>query len=406
MPSTFYYTARTIEGAFVSGVLEAADRQQALAHLRMRDLAVTSVGNDATRTGRFAAFFSLLPISSRARNAMLCSLATLVRAGVPLLQSLRIVTEQASDKRLQEALRSVSCDVEAGLSFSSALSRRPSEFPRLFVAMIRAGERAGALDDVLVRIADLVDREHALGKRIRAALSYPAVVGVAALALLLFLITSTVPAFADLFEQMHVAVPLATSVLIRIGVAAQHPMTWAAGLVTAAASLTALMLARRSAIGTEVLDRVTLAIPFVGALVLKGSLARYARTLGALLSSGVPLLDALPSAAEVVLNRQLASAIQRADGVLREGGTVAMAIESARIYDPVSLALLRVGEETGMLDRMLERIAEHHELDVETTVAALTSVIEPCLIIGLGAVIGTIVGSILIPLYAMIGSIK
>jgi len=285
------------------------------------------------------------------------------------------------------------------------MARRPREFPQLFVAMVRAGEVGGALDAVLERLAELVERHHALRKRVQSALTYPAIVTCAALCLVLFIVVSCVPGFGAMFAQMRVPLPPATQALIATAALLQRPWVWAALASAPVAALAAWRLAQRHERVAALCSRAAFALPLAGALMRRAILARIARTLGTLLASGVPVLLAL-AAAEDVADDALYRACMADVGVaLAEGNAMASALERSGLFEALAIQLVRVGEESGALDAMLLRVAEYYELDVETSLAALSSVIEPALILFLGAVVGLIVASVLLPLYSMIGSI-
>jgi type IV pilus assembly protein PilC len=228
----------------------------------------------------------------------------------------------------------------------------------------------------------------------------------AAIGLVLFLVSNTVPAFAALFVQMHVTLPFTTRVLLAAGSALQSPVAYVAAGAVVTLAIAAWSIAKRSTGASYIVDRTSLIVPVFGNIVRKSILGRFARTLGTLLRAGVPLLAALDASQEVVTNASYASAVIDIKDDLAQGATMTAALERAGLYDDIGLALIRVGEETGALDRMLIRIAEYYEVDVESAIASLSGILEPVIIVVLGAVVGTIVGSILIPLYSMIGSIK
>lgn len=406
MASLFAYTARSAEGRFITGSLQAESRDQALAHLRARTLFVTSLTQPGTASGVVGSLVTALPVSATARAAFFRSFATLIRAGVPIRRALEVVVDSCRDARLREALCSVSSDIESGSELSMAMARRPREFPQLFVAMIRAGELGGALDDILERIATLLERHSAIRKRVRSAMAYPLIVAAAAVALVLFLVGTTVPAFASVFGAMHVTLPWTTRALIATGNALREPIVWfALALIPAAIAGLIRIGYRVERVATRI-DGATLGLPIFGSILRKSIIARFSRTLGALLRSGVPLLSALDAALDVVENAVYAKFTQRLSASLREGMPVAAALEPSGLFDGLFKQLVRVGEETGTLDAMLLRIADYYELDVETAIAALGGVLEPVLIIGLGVLVGVIVASILLPLYSMIGNIK
>ena len=406
MASLFAYTARSGEGRFVTGSLQAENREQALAHLRTRTLFVTSLSRPGTSSGVVGSIITAWPVSAAARSAFFRSFATLIHAGVPIRRALDVVVESCRDARLREALGSVSSDIESGSELSTAMGRRPREFPRLFVAMIRAGELGGALDDILERIATLLERHSAIRKRVRSAMAYPLIVATAALVLVLFLVGSTVPAFASMFAEMHVTLPWTTRALLATGNSLHDPAVWLLLALVPVAIIGLVRAGRRVENVALRIDGLTLALPIFGAILRKSVIARFSRTLGALLRSGVPLLGALDAAHDVIENAVYARFTRDLAMSLREGDSIAVALEKSPLFEGLFQQLMRVGEETGTLDAMLLRIAEYYELDVETGITALGSVLEPALIIGLGALVGLIVASILVPLYSMIGSIK
>ena len=395
MASVYAYTARNGEGRFVAGSLQAENREQALAHLRTRTLFVTSISAAGSATSVIGSIVTAWPILAAARTAFFRSFATLIRAGVPIRRALDVVVESCRDARLREAFRSVSSDIESGSELSTAMSRRPREFSRLFVAMIRAGELGGALDDILERLATLLERHLAVRKKVRAALG-----------LVLFLVGSTVPAFASMFAEMRVTLPWSTRVLIAAGNALKNPLVWGAVAAIPPLILGTIRAGRRSQRIAIRIDQFVLALPVFGAVLRKAVITRFSRTLGTLLLSGVPLLEAIGAANDVIDNAVYSRLTRDLSAALREGTSIAVALEQSSLFEGLFLQLVRVGEETGTLDAMLLRIADYYELDVETAVAALGSVIEPILMIALGALVGVIVASILIPLYSMIGSIK
>lgn len=406
MSSLYYYTARDVNGAFVRGSIEAGTASAALASLRTRTLLVTSLENGPTARGTIAAALQMGGIVQKNLVTFFRSFSTLVRAGVPIRRSLEVTLEECSDSRLREALQSVVCDIENGLALSDAMARRPKEFPRLFVAMIKAGEIGGVLDDVLERIAGLVERDRAARKRIFAALTYPAVVTCAAAGLVLFLITTIVPMFRSMYEQLHVPLPAITSVLIAAGSALRSPLSWltiGAGLLLPALAVVRLHNSER---GRALLETALLRLPLAGTIAKKTAIAQLARMLGTLLRSGVGLVAALEVVTDVVTSTRYRQSIVHLRQALREGTTVSDPLAASGLYEPMFVQMLRVGEETGALDVMLLRIADYYELDIEMLLRALGSTLEPAMILMLGGAVGFIVAAIFIPLYTLIGNMK
>lgn len=402
----FYYQARHADGMRVSGSIGAETREAAMSHLRARGLFVTLLETAKTARGALAGIAAMLTRSASSRSAFFRSFATLTGVGIPIKRALDTLVAESRDPGFAEALRSICADVESGTALSAAMERHASVFSPVAIAMINAGEAAGNLAGALQSVAELEERNRALRKRVLSALSYPAVVAIAAAGLVLFLIADTMPAFAGMFEQMRVPVPPVTRLLIGAGTALHSPQLWlAAATLVIAVAAGVWYYARSAHAWATALDRTTLKIPVIGDLLRKTLVVRFARTLGSLLSAGVDVVASLESSTHVG-GRAFREALKGAVESLRAGNPFAAPLEASGLFDGTFLLLVRVGEESGTLDAMLLRIASYYEVDVETGLAALTGVVEPALICLLGAAIGTIVASIIVPLYSMIGSIK
>ena len=399
----FRYSARTAAGALVRGRLDAVDWESAAAGLRRRALFVTHLAPAKPQRG------FRLPARAgwgRARVAFFRSFATLVRAGVPLRRGLTVAIERAQSPAFANVLRDVLGDVERGDPLSAAFARRPRAFSALITAMVAAGESGGILDDVLERIAAFLERDDALRKSVTAALAYPAVVLCAALALLTFLIVRVVPMFASLFASFHVELPLSTRVLMALGDIAARPATLAVAATFAAGTAVAFVVARRTAAGRLAFDRVRLRLPVAGTLLRKAIVARLARMLGTLVHSGIELSVALDVVLPVTGSPVHEAALARVAIALREGEALTPPLAAAGLFDPMLVALIGVGEETGMLDVLLPKAAEYFEADVAAAIATLGAVVEPALVAILGLIVGLIVYSVFVPLYSLIGSVS
>jgi type IV pilus assembly protein PilC len=402
----YRYAARTAAGELVRGSVEAASSEAVLAGLRSRALFVTGVQREHGAAQMLRRSLHLGAPSRRALHAFFRSFATLVRAGVPLRRALDICSERAGDGALGEALRAVTSDVERGTTIGDALARRPRVFGDLHVAMVRAGEAGGVLDDVLERLASLLERDADVRKKLRAALAYPAAVTTAAGALMIFLLARIVPMFAQMFAAFHAELPITTRILLAVGETLARPSVWIGAAVVAAAAAGALAAALRSARALLVLDRTRLAVPIVGALVRRAITARIARTLATLLRSGMDLVAAVAVVRPVAGSAAFAQALSSAAVAIREGDPFATALGESALFDPLLIALVGVGEETGQLDEMLVRVAAHFESDVESALATLGATLEPALIGVLGIAVGFIVFSVFLPLYQLIGSVS
>jgi type IV pilus assembly protein PilC len=402
----YRYAARTAAGQRVRGAVRAPDREAAIAGLHGRARVVTAVERERPWNVELRLPWRAGASPGRARVAFFRSFSTLIRAGIAMRRALQVTIERTADVRLRASLREVLGEIERGESLSAALGRRPRFFPALIVAMIAAGEAGGILDEVLERVATLLERDEQLRKSVVAALAYPATVLAASLALVVFLIVRIVPMFADLFASFHVDLPVSTRVLLWLGTAFGRPLPWIVAAVAASAGALALARLRRTQGGAVLLDRGRLAIPFAGRLIRTSIHARFARMLATLVRSGVELARALDVVTPVTGSPLHEAALSGVAIALREGEALAPPLAAARVFDPMLISLVGVGEETGMLDVMLEKAADYFESDVAAAIATLGAAIEPVLIIGLGGIVGLIVYSVYIPLYSLIGSIS
>ena len=404
--ATYRYRARTADGMLVRGTVEAASVDDVIAGLRTRALFVTGVEPEGALVRTAGASLRLGRPSRRALLAFYRAFATLVRAGVPLRRALGVTIARAGDRVLAEDLRAILADVEHGAAVSDAFGRRTRSFAPLYVAMIRAGEAGGILDDVLDRLATFLERDDALRKRVRAALAYPAVVIAGAIAMMIFLLVRIVPTFAQLFDAFRIDLPVPTRILLAVSSALQQPLAWcaAAAAVAAAAALAAWIV--RTAAGARIADRARLAAPVLGPLMHKAIASRLARMLATLLRAGVDIVAALDAVRPIAGSPLYADALAGVDRAVREGDTLSGALADTRIFDPLAVALVAVGEETGRVDEMLLAVATAFEADVEAAVATLGAVVEPAMIAVLGVVVGAIVFSVFIPLYSLIGSVS
>jgi type IV pilus assembly protein PilC len=400
----YRYTARTASGDLVRGRLLAADLESATSGLLGRAFFVTSL--QPVRGWDLRSIPLLRPGAGRARAAFFRSLATLVRAGIPLRRGLQVAIERGRGDAFASTLRDVLVDIERGDALSVAFARRPQTFSAVVVAMVAAGETGGILDDVLERIAAILERDDAVRKSVAGALAYPAAVLCATMALLVFLIVRVVPTFAALFASLRVDLPPSTRVLLALGDWASSPHAWAISLVLAAMTAGAGVVVAGTERWRYHADQIRLGIPLVGALLRKAIVARFARMLGTLIHSGIELSAALDVVLPVTGSPVHARALQRVSTALREGEALAPPLAATGLFDPLLVALVGIGEETGMLDELLPKVAEYFEDDVAAAVATLGAVLEPALIVILGAAVGTIVYSVYVPLYSLIGSVS
>ena len=402
----FHYTARSADGRCVRGSLEAPTRGAAVSSLRSRHLFLTAIAIADTPRGILHAVATAAPVRHSALVSFARSLATLVAAGIPVRKALDVTLERCSDGRLREALLSVASDIENGLSLSDALSRRPREFSPVLTAMVRAGELGGLLAEVLNRIAETLERERSTRKRLVAALTYPSIVGVAAVGVILFLVASIVPMFGTMYAQMHAQLPFATQVLLGAGTLLGRPSTWAAGAAFIVTAWVLLLRLRRFPRVAAAAEACVWHVPLAGTLLRRTADASLSRTLGMLLRAGVGVADSLELAAQAVSSNRYRDHLRLARQGVIEGGSLSQYLGNGGLLDALFVQMVRAGEETGSLDAMFIRLAEYYDVDIETILTTLGSILEPAMILGLGGAVAFIAAAIFIPLYTIIGNLR
>ena len=326
-------------------------------------------------------------------------LATLLSAGLPLLKSLSTLHDQLGPGPLKETVASVSLDVERGDSFSEALSKQPKVFPKLFVNMVKAGEAGGVLEGILKRLVDFLEKQQRLYGKVKSALMYPVFVLTMAVLILILLLTFVIPTFTTMFSELGEALPLPTRALIAISSAFRYRW-YAIILVIVGLVLLYRMLARNPATKARI-DRLKFQLPLFGPLIQKIVIARFSRTMGTLLASGVPILTALEIVKDATGNEVIANAIGKVHSSVKEGESVARPLEESGVFPSMVVKMVNVGEETGELDSMLIKVADTYEEEIDETVSGLTSLMEPVLIVVLGLIVGFIVIAMFLPLFTL-----
>jgi type IV pilus assembly protein PilC len=388
------------------GSLEAASTT--LVANKLREMGYVPISIDKQSTRRMARELHLPGFSDRVKLKDIAVLsrqfATLINAGLPLLRSLQILSVQTDNKTLAGVIDRVRQDVEGGASLSRALARHPKQFNRLYVAMVRAGETGGLLDRVLVQVADTIEKQVALRQKIRSAMTYP----IAVLGLVLLILTAmlvfVVPMFKGLYKSLGGKLPLPTQVLINVSGLFVKLLP-----VIIVVDIAVVFLFKRwlgSEKGRACWDRVKLRIPVFGKLVHKTAMVRFARTFSVLLRSGVPIVESLEITSETVGNVVVAGGIKDIQSGVKVGQSVTQRLAHHDVFPPMVVQMMAVGEETGSLDDMLDKIGAFYDQEVEATVTALTSLLEPLLIVVLGGAVGSMVISLYMPMFNIIKLIK
>ncbi len=393
----FVYEGRDGKGNPVSGTIEARSQSAVIAMLRPRGFIVTSVKEKREAAGLGAMLGLKRGVKTRDLTIFSRQFSTMVNAGLALLQSLDILATQSESPVLRSTLRAVRTDVEVGLPLSQALGKHPHVFPRLYVDLVRAGETGGVLDVILLRLANYLEKMESLRRKVKTAMAYPVTVLSVALLITAGLIAFGVPVFARLYEGFGAQLPLPTRMLIALSMIMKRFF-----IVIIAAIVGGLFLLnkwRATEEGSRKFDKFLLGLPVFGPLILKTAIARFTRTFGTLLSSGVPVLEALEVVAQTAGNRIIEDATLRARSSIKEGETIYAPLERIGVFPPMVTQMIAVGEETGELADMLIKVADFYDDEVDAAVSGLTSMIEPLLISFLGVVIGFIVIAMYMPLF-------
>jgi type IV pilus assembly protein PilC len=404
MASTFAYTALDPSGIPEKGVLSGESKQSITEELKARGLRVMSL--DEKKSG-MKMEVKLLPkrVKPNELTVMSRQLATMISSGMTLLRAFYVLEDQVENDKLRETISQVRQDIESGLSFSEALAKHPKVFGPLYVAMVRAGEAGGVLEQSLDRVADQLEKDDALRRQVKAAMAYPAVVLCFALCVLLGLIAFIVPVFVKIFEDFGGDLPMIT----KITVAASNMVTgrWYLLLAAGIGAVVGFKKWKSSDFGRPQWDQIRLRFPFkIGNTVQKISLARWSRTFAALYSAGVPIMQAIEVTGKTAGNTVVERAMDDVIASVKAGGSISAPLREASIFPAMVAQMIAVGEETGNLDTMLSKVADFYEDEVAAAVKALTSILEPLMIVLVGGIVGFIVIAMYMPMFKVYDAIK
>ncbi len=394
--STFVFKAMDLAGAKASGEVDAESKQAVADQLKARNLIVLDIA--AKHSSREINLEIFQRIKAAELTVMTRQLSTMVSSGMTILRALYVIEAQTENKKLAEVIVTVRRDVEAGLPLSDSFARHPKVFNPLYVAMTRAGETGGVLDSALLRVADQLEKEDSLRRQVKSAMAYPIVVLSFALIVLLALVAFIVPVFVGVFKDLGGELPIITQFTVKMS----NLLTgyWYIGILVVAGIVFAFRKWKTSDTGRAQWDRFRLRIPFkIGDIVQKISLARWSRTLSALVSAGVPILQALEITGQTAGNHVVETSMSEVIANVKAGGTIAEPLKRAPVFPGMVCSMVAVGEETGCLDEMLAKIADFYEDQVDAAVKSLTSILEPLMIVIIGAIVGFIVISMYLPLF-------
>jgi len=415
----FKYEALNAAGQEVKDEVEAPTKEEAVSKVRALGYFPTKVvekvdrkAGAAKRAGpgpkqRKAAGTGLGWVSTKQLTTFTRQLSTLQDAGLPILRSIRILEQQQKPGMLRACLKQISEDIQGGATLSEAMARHPKAFSRLYCNMVAAGEAGGVLDVILQRLADFLEKAARLKRKVIGAMIYPAVVLSIAAAIVTFIMVKVVPKFETIFKDFETSLPQLTKTLIAISFwfASGTPPGWVVVVVSPIVLVATYKLIRKSKAGRYALDTAVMKIPVLGQIVSKSSIARFTRTLGTLISAGVPILEAVNITRETTGNEVFARMLQKVHDAIREGDTFANPLRASKTVDPIVVNMVDVGEETGELDKMLMKVADNYDEEVDTLVASLVSLLEPLMVVLLGGIVGFIVVALFLPLVTLIQSV-
>ena len=395
MPSFAYVARETVSGREIRSSVEATTEQAAIAALLNRNMLVVSiqerVGKKGKTSGGRVALADLVIFTRQ--------LATMIDAGLAMVQSLQALAEQTTNKVMRDVIKDVCTRVEGGDSFSEALQKHPKAFSRLYVCMVAAGEKGGLLAEILARLAVYLENAARLRKKVKSAMMYPTVVTVVAILITIFLLVKVVPVFGEIFSSFQAKLPAPTLYLIALSNFVKHYIVLI--LLGGGGAVYAWLYFIKTPAGRQFWDSRRIKLPIFGVIAHKICLARFTRTLASLIRSGVPILEVLQIVSQTVGNVVMEKAIRTAAVDIERGESISAALGKHPIFPAMIIRMITAGEQTGKIDNMLERISDFLDEEIETTLSGLTALIEPILIVFLGVVVGGMVICMFLPIFKM-----
>src|SRR6476660_4114431 len=400
MPA-FTYTARALNGDLRTATIDAPSRDEVVAQLRRQRLNVVKIDEAAQAANKKK---SGGKISMRDVVIFTRQFSTMINAGLPLVQALDILAKQSENKALKDVTLAVVFDVESGHTVADALRKHPKAFTELYVNMVAAGEAGGILDTILMRLATFMEKNDALVRKVKGAMIYPGVIMSVAVIAICVLLIFLIPVFETMFGSVGLALPLPTRVVI--GLSRFLKGYWY--LIGAGIGGSFFMVKRYYATpgGKLLIDKAMLKVPVLGDVLRKSAVSRFTRTLGTLISSGVSILEGLEITAKTAGNRVIQDAIMASRSSIAGGDTIAAPLQKSKVFPPMVISMISVGEQTGGLDEMLTKIAEFYDEEVDVAVGALLSLMEPVMIVVLGVIVGGMVVAMYLPIFDMMNTVQ
>jgi type IV pilus assembly protein PilC len=396
--AVFNYTARTMSGELKTSTVEAPTRDAAITQLRRQRLAIVKIVEDPlTKAKKGKVKMRDIVIFTR-------QFATMISAGLPLVQALDILAKQTENKTLVSVVRQVLFDVESGNTVADALGKHPKAFSSLYVNMVAAGEAGGVLDTILNRLATFLEKTEALIRKVKGAMIYPSVILLVAIGAVIIMLLFVIPTFENMFASVNLTLPLPTRIVIGLSKLLQN-FWWAmAGTIGAAV----FMLKRYYATppGKLAIDKFMLRVPVIGDVLRKSAVSRFTRTLGTLISSGVSILEGLEITARTAGNRVVQDSIMESRASIAGGETISAPLAKSGVFPPMVTSMIAVGESTGNLDEMLQKIADFYDDEVDVAVSGLLALLEPMMIVFLGVAVGGMIMAMYLPIFDMVNAVQ
>jgi len=397
----FNYTARTLNGELQSGSIDLPTENDVVAHLRKNRMIVVKV-SQAPKEIKLSIFAK--GISTRDIVIFTRQFATMINSGLPLVQALDILAEQSDNPALKEVTKAVVYDVESGHTLADALRKHPKAFTELYVNMVAAGEAGGILDTILLRLASFMEKNDALVRKVKGAMIYPAVIFSVAIGAIIILLIFVIPVFQDMFAGIGQQLPLPTRIVIGASDLLKH--WWWAMFLVAGGTAYGIKRYYDTPNGKLNIDKLMLRVPVLGDLIRKSAVSRFTRTLGTLIASGVSILDGLEITAKTAGNRVIHDAVMESRASIAGGETIAAPLQKSKVFPPMVISMIAVGEQTGGLDEMLSKIADFYDEEVDAAVDALLSLMEPVMIVVLGVVVGGMIVAMYLPIFNMVNAVQ
>jgi type IV pilus assembly protein PilC len=405
--ATFSYKALDTRGAAASGQIDADNKAAVAAGLRNKGLTVVDIDEVKTGLAQTDIFASLQRIKAKDLTIFSRQFATMINSGLAMLRALSVLEEQTENKKFAKVLGMVRADVEAGTSLSDSLEKHPKVFSPLYVNMVRAGEIGGILDGVLNRLATQLEKDDNIRRAVKSAMTYPLMIASFALIVMTGMVLFLIPVFAGMYQELgNAQLPLLTRMMVT---ASDTMRSWKGAIVVVViiALIVIIRKVKRTEKGTEVWDRFKLHVPMgIGEVIRKIAVARFSRTLGTLVSSGVPILQAIEITGKSAGNVVIEYAMRAVQVSVKEGQTISAPLKDARVFPDMVVQMIAVGEETGALDSMLQKVADFYEDEVNAAVKSLTSILEPIMMLGVGAIVGVVVIGMYLPIFNMMNIVK